>query len=233
MCHSLWGLFPNQEIPQVIRRLLTTQQAFPKSAILTLMLSALSGSRGLTSRDPAVGLPITEQERDTEPINEKHNYQLSAIIGLDCNRGSLVILWLPDASPLADWPFPRGSSDVYPQLYPSSPSPWLMLCSSSPSSSSGGRNLPLPPLPRAPLSSVWSCSSSTSAEPLQAGWTGDSLLLSSWLGCALPLCWSSSLHWEGLWSAATWPLQFTSDASSGPVPLTPAFSAPSKKGHFF
>lgn len=63
MCHSLWGLFPNQEIPQVIRRLLTTQQAFPKSAILTLMLSALSGSRGLTSRDPAVGLPIRAGER--------------------------------------------------------------------------------------------------------------------------------------------------------------------------
>lgn len=42
--------------------LLTTQQAFPKSAILTLIFSALTGSRGLTSRDPAVNLSTTEQE---------------------------------------------------------------------------------------------------------------------------------------------------------------------------
>lgn len=64
MC--LWLRVPNQEIPRVIRRLLTTQQAFPKSAILTLMLSALSGSRGLTSRDPAVGLPIAGPKRERE-----------------------------------------------------------------------------------------------------------------------------------------------------------------------
>ena len=60
------GFIPNQEIPQVISRLLTTQQAFPKSAILTLILSELSGSRGLTSRDPAVSLPISEAERETK-----------------------------------------------------------------------------------------------------------------------------------------------------------------------
>lgn len=79
MCLSLWGLVPNREIPQVIRRILTTQQAFPKSAILTLMLSALSGSRGLTSRDPAVGLPTTEQnERQgekEESTDEKSHHQ--------------------------------------------------------------------------------------------------------------------------------------------------------------
>lgn len=50
----------NQEIPQVISRRLTTQQAFPKSAILTLILSELSGSRGLTNRDPAASLPKTK-----------------------------------------------------------------------------------------------------------------------------------------------------------------------------
>ena len=61
------GSGPNQEIPKIISRTLTTQQAFPKSAILTLIWSALSGSRGLTSRDPAVSLPTSEKrERESD-----------------------------------------------------------------------------------------------------------------------------------------------------------------------
>lgn len=54
----LYRFISYEEIPLVISRLLTTQQAFPKSAILTLILSALSGSSGLTNRDPAVSLPL-------------------------------------------------------------------------------------------------------------------------------------------------------------------------------
>lgn len=64
------GSIPNQETLRSLA-VLTTQQAFPKSAILTLILSELSGSRGLTSRAPAVSLP-TAEPREKETFVEKH-----------------------------------------------------------------------------------------------------------------------------------------------------------------
>lgn len=88
----------NQEIPEVISRLLTTQQAFPKSAILTLILSAFIGSRGLTSRDPAVSLPTVDKGKETK----RHEWTKKS-------NKSLII----NFQSLADLPFLRLSSVLY------------------------------------------------------------------------------------------------------------------------
>lgn len=53
---------------------LTTQQAFPRSAIFTWILSAFSGSRGLSSRFPAAFLAAVKQkqEKDHFRVNNTH-----------------------------------------------------------------------------------------------------------------------------------------------------------------
>lgn len=54
---------------------LTTQQALPRSAIFTWILSAFSGSRGLSSRFPAAILAAVQQkhEKDGFRVNNAHN----------------------------------------------------------------------------------------------------------------------------------------------------------------
>lgn len=108
---------------------------------------------------------------------------------------------------LSDWPSSR----------PSSPSSCRRPWSSSPSSSPTGRRLSVTPLLWAvrPPASASNSLRSGESPPLQARLTGDPSRGSFSVGSALPLCWSSSLEGDGVWSASTWPLLLNSNSPSG------------------